>query len=508
MNYWKEKNVKHEKPIPIFGNILPIVLRRSSNTEEFSRIYKKFNNERYFGIYNFQDPLLLIRDPELIKKIFVKEFETFPEHRNFIAEGVDPLWSKNLFAMKGGKNWHELRSTLSPSFTTSKMKMMFSLMRDCSKQFTNYFLNKGDLVEVELKDSFGRFANDVIATTAFGVTCDSLSNPKNEFFLLGKEFTNFTGLKGLVFLFNIFAPTLAKYIKFPIFNKEVGKFFTKLVRDSIKLRKEKGIVRPDMLHLLIEAQKGQLKDEEHDNVPETGFAVVEESEIVKPQKKHKTQITDEIITAQVLIFFFAGFDTASTMMSYTCYELAVNPEIQDKLREEVDETLKNSNGEITYEVITSMKYLDMVVSETLRKWPPFIMTDRRSVKPFTIEPENPGEPTLHLEKGSMINCPVYAIQNDPMYYPNPSKFNPERFSEENKINIHPYTYLPFGIGPRNCIGSRFALLEGKLVVAEIISKFELVPIQKTQIPIVLSKANFNPLPDNGIWVGFKPRNKS
>ncbi|KAF5285374.1 hypothetical protein FQR65_LT13264 [Abscondita terminalis] len=507
MTYWKKKKVKHETPVPIFGNMFPLVLRTRSSTDEFERVYRKFKNERYVGMYNFGVPSLLIRDPNLIKQIFVKDFETFPQHRAFLPEGVDPLWSNNLFAMKGGENWHDLRSTLSPSFTTSKMKAMFGLMRDCSKQFTDYFLNKGDLVEVELKDSFRRFANDVIATTAFGVTCDSLSNPTNEFFVLAKEFTDFSGLKGLIMLFNFFAPMVAKYTKFPIFNKEVRTFFTTIVKDAIKIRKEKGTIRPDMLHLLMEAQKGQLKHEENDNVPEAGFAVVEESEMGKTQKKHKTQITEEIITAQVLIFFFAGFDTASTMMSYTCYELAVNPEIQDKLRDEVDETLKNSNGEITYEVITSMKYLDMVISEALRKWPPFVMTDRHSTKPFIIEPENPEESTLYLEAGSLVNCPIHAIQHDPKYYPNPNKFDPDRFNEENKNNIKPYTYLPFGAGPRNCIGSRFALLEGKLVVAEIVSKFEIVPIEKTEIPIVLSKKNFNPVPDNGFWVGFKPRRK-
>ncbi|KAF5296535.1 hypothetical protein FQR65_LT01525 [Abscondita terminalis] len=458
-------------------------------------------------MYNFQVPNLLVRDPDLIKKIFVKDFEVFPEHKPLLPKGVDPLWSKNLFAIEGGEDWHDLRSTLSPSFTSSKMKTMFSLMRDCSKQFSKYFSDKGDLIEVELKDSFGRFANDVIATTAFGVTCDSLSNPNNEFYVLGKQLTDFSGVNGLVFLFNLFAPTLAKLARVPIINKKVRKFFTTLVRDTIKLRKEKGVVRPDMLHLLMEAQKGQLKYEENDITPEAGFAVVEESELGKMQRKRKIQITDEIITAQALIFFFAGFDTTSTMMSYACYELAVNPEIQNKLREEVDEKLKNSNGYFTYDSITSMKYLDMVISETLRKWPPFVLTHRRSVRPYTIEPVKQGEHALHLEKGSLINCPIHAIHMDPKYYPNPTKFDPERFNDENKINIHPYTYLPFGLGPRNCIGSRFALLEGKVMVAEIISKFEIVPISKTQIPIVLSKKNLNPLPDNGIWVGFKSRTK-
>ncbi|KAK4873601.1 hypothetical protein RN001_012961 [Aquatica leii] len=505
MSYWKNKNVIHEKPVPLFGTMLPVILRTSSNIEVFSGHYHKYKNERYFGIFNFKSPLLVIRDPDLIKTLYVKEFDTFPEHRPFLSKDVDPLWSKNLFAMEGGEEWHDMRSTLSPSFTSSKMKAMFGLMKECSEQFSKHFSNNGDLVEVELKDTFARFANDVIATTAFGVTCNSFSDPNNEFYVLAKELNKFSGIKGLIFLLNFFAPSLAKYIRIPMFSKKVRDFFTTLVKDTINLRREKGIVRPDMLHLLMEAQKGQLKYDENNSLSETGFAVVEESEIGKSQRKHKVEVTDEVITAQVLIFFFAGFDTVSTMMSYACYELAINPDIQDKLREEVDETLKNSNKGFTYDNITNMKYLDMVISETLRKWPPFIAADRRSVKPFTIEPKNPGENPVHLEKGSVIICPIHGIHSDPKYYPNPEKFDPERFSDENKHNILPYTYLPFGVGPRNCIGSRFALLEGKLIVAKIISKFEIVPIEKTQIPIVFSKSNFNPLPDNGIWVGLKRR---
>ncbi|KAF5285373.1 hypothetical protein FQR65_LT13263 [Abscondita terminalis] len=362
MNYWKEKNVKHEKPFPIFGNTLPIVLRQRSSTEDFAYFYKKYENERYVGIYKFQTPVLFLRDPELIKKVLVKDFEFFPEHVPFLPEEVDPLWNKNLFAVKGGENWHDLRSTLSPSFTSSKMKAMFGLMKECSQQFSKYFSNKGDLVEVELKDSFARFANDVIATTAFGVTCDSLSNPENEFYVLAKELNNFTGFRRIMILLYFFAPKLAKYTGGQMFSKKVRTFFTSLVKNTIQLRNEKGIIRPDMLHLLMEAQKGRLKYEENDTATETGFAAVEESEMGKTERKRKFQITDETITAQVLVFFFAGFDTVSTMLSYTCYELAINPDIQDGLRKEVDESLQNSKGEFTYNSITGMRYLDMIIS--------------------------------------------------------------------------------------------------------------------------------------------------
>ncbi|KAF5306332.1 hypothetical protein FQA39_LY09030 [Lamprigera yunnana] len=489
LNYWKERNVVYEKGYPIVGSNLDIVLRRHNSSELFELIYKKYANKRYVGIFSFSTPALLINDPKLVKRIMVKEFETFPEHRQFIATDVDTLWSKNLFAMKGGEEWHELRATLSPSFTSSKMKAMFVLMKECSKQFSHYFSKRGDFVEVELKDAFVRCGTDIIATTAFGVTCDSLAQPKNEFYMMAKKLNAFSGFKGLVFLLNFLLPSITKYIKIPMINKKVGSFFRSIVKDAIRVRKENGIVRPDMLHLLMEAQKGNLNYEENNDVPDAGFAAVEESQLGRTPRKHKMEITDEVITAQVLIFFFAGFDTVSTLLSFVIYELALNANIQERLYREVNEALQKSNAEFTYDSLMNMKYLDMVISGN------FTIFIESRLNRLQLNPKDRGESTLTLEKGTIIMCPVKSIQRDPKHYPNPDKFDPERFSEENKHKIDPYTYLAFGVGPRNCIGSRFALLECKLIVAEIISKFHVVPVSKTKIPIVLSKSNFNPIPD-------------
>ncbi|KAK5641475.1 hypothetical protein RI129_010022 [Pyrocoelia pectoralis] len=505
LNYWKEKNVPYTRAVPIFGNTWPVVFRKLSSAEVNLKLCQDHADKRYFGMHHFTTTTLLVQDPELIKKITVKEFDAFPEHRSFIPADVDPLWNKNLFAMEGGERWHQMRATLSPSFTSNKMKTMFALMKECSSQFSSFYLKKGGTVTIELKDAFSRFTNDVIATAGFGVKCDSLEEPRNEFYLMGRELTNFQGWKGLIFMLNLFVPTIAKLLRLPLFNKSVSDFFRSIVRETIKIREEQNITRPDMIHLLMQARAGQLKHEKEVSAPEAGFAAVEESEIGKNENKRKFGITNEDITAQVLLFFFAGFDSVSTMMCYAVYELALQPEIQKRLQIEVDQGFSKCEDDLTYDALMSMKYLDQIISETLRKWPSFIATNRRCVRPFKIEPVKPEESELYLETGSVISIPIYAIQRDARYYPNPEKFDPERFSEQNKDKIVPYTYLPFGAGPRNCIGSRFALMEGKLIIAELIRKFEFIVVEKTQIPIVLSKTNFNPIPDEGFWIGLKPR---
>lgn len=185
------------------------------------------------------------------------------------------------------------------------------------------------------------------------------------------------------------------------------------------------------------------------------------------------------------------------------YELATNLDVQEKLIEEINRTLQQHNSNITYEIILKMKYLDMIISETLRKWSsPF--SDRICIKNFTIQPKGEGEKEIVIERGIGIFIPIYGFHHDPKYFPQPDRFLPERFSQENKNNIVPYSYVPFGIGPRNCIGSRFALLQMKVLIFQVLTKFMFVVIRKTQVPLKLTK-ELRLGTDDGIWLGIKRR---
>lgn len=285
---------------------------------------------------------------------------------------------------------------------------------------------------------------------------------------------------------------------------KVCNFFTRIVQENIASREKHQIVRPDMIHLLMEARKHGLKQEEVPNLPETGFATVDNFDLDEKQKED-TELTDEDIAAQAFLFFLGGFETVSQQMCFLAHELAVHPDIQKKLREEILSTLDKCQNNLTYEALMGMKYLDMVVSESLRLWPNALALDRQCTKEYTIQPELPNENPILIKKGEVLVIPVFGLHRDPQYYPNPESFDPERFNDENKKNIQPYTYLPFGSGPRNCIGSRFALLDLKTLFVCLIAKFELVPVEQTQIPLKFSKTALNITPENGFWLGFKRR---
>ncbi|KAF5288513.1 hypothetical protein FQA39_LY15381 [Lamprigera yunnana] len=487
-HYWHDKGVPYIKPIYFFGNYASVVFRKKSIVEMVIDTYSKYPNSRYVGFYqpNHQ-PVLMLRDPDLIKDVTIKEFESFPDHKQFVPHNIDPLWDKNLLQMSTEDGWHTMRTTLSPSFTSSKLKMMFHLMQDCATQFVNYFKSQEGEVLIELKDTFTRFTNDIIATCAFGIQCDSLKDRNNDFYLMGKEATDFSGLKGLKFFGYEFSGPLMKLLKIKMFSDEVSAFFRKVVLETLNHRRQNNIVRPDMIHLLLEASKkvNNLNEEEK-------------------SKNIKNELSHDDITAQALIFFSAGFETVSSAMSYLCYELAVHPDIQERLYNEIKETLEGS-PKLTYETITSMKYLESCVLETLRLHSSIPGTDRKCQKPYTINPVHPSEKPLRIEKGQLISIPICALHHDEQYFPNSYNFDPERFNAENKSKINPYVFIPFGIGPRNCIGSRFALVEIKLVMVNVLKAFEIVVNKKTAIPLNYSSTSFNLIPDNGIWVSFKPR---
>ncbi|CAL1686479.1 unnamed protein product [Lasius platythorax] len=485
--YWRDKGVPYQPDS--LGSLVTswkLFLRRLTFADYCLYIYNYFPDAKYFGTVFWTDlstPAVLLRDPELIKDVSVKDFEYFHDHRGFLDERIDPLVGKNMFSLRGDR-WREMRNTLSRSFTASKMKIMFDLISKCSSEFVNYLVDHPELCDnVETKQIFRRYTTDVITTAAFSISVNSMKDQNNEFYMRGIEISkSFSGpLAMFKFIFLLAYPRFAKLLGMTgFFSPSTSEFFKRIVGETIRTREEQGIVKPDMMHLLMQAQD---KD---------------------GPINHKMTLDD--IVSQAFIFFLAGFETSSTLMCFVAHELAVNPDIQNRLREEVQQYL--AEGEMSYESLSKMTYMDMVISETLRKYPPVIFIDRLCTKSYELPPSKPGYKSLIVESNSVMMIPVYGLHRDPKYFPNPDKFDPERFSEENKDNIVPYTYLPFGLGPRKCIANRFALMETKILVAHLLQKFILKRTEKTVEPVVFDKKEFNMQPEGGFWIGLEKRETS
>lgn len=190
-------------------------------------------------------------------------------------------------------------------------------------------------------------------------------------------------------------------------------------------------------------------------------------------------ITDLEILSQSFLFLIAGYETTATTLAFLFYSFATVPETQEKLLKEIKENI-NSDGTIPYEKLIQLPYMDACISEALRLYQPLMVLERVATRNTKIE-------NIEVEKGTYVQVPVFTLHHNEEFWPDAFRFDPERFMPENKDKIVPYTYLPFGGGPRSCIGMRFALVEIKLALVELLQKYEFIVCEDTQIPLKFNK---------------------
>lgn len=186
-------------------------------------------------------------------------------------------------------------------------------------------------------------------------------------------------------------------------------------------------------------------------------------------------------------------------MTFCLLELSQNYEIQQKARDEVLKILDGNGGVLTYESIQEMEYLEKIIKETLRKWPPSVSVQREATEDYQVP-----NTTFTIEKHTPIIIPVYGIHHDPEIYENPEIFDPSRFDAENVAQRHPQSFLPFGDGPRNCPGIRFSLLEIKICLAKLLINFNMtLDESRTKFPLKISPDKFMISPEEGVYVNFE-----
>uniref|UniRef100_UPI003AB034A0 cytochrome P450 3A40-like isoform X2 n=1 Tax=Centroberyx gerrardi TaxID=166262 RepID=UPI003AB034A0 len=417
-----------------------------------------------FSIFDGRQPVLCITDPAMIKTVLIKEcYSLFTnrrvssltirlQHSNFRLNG--PLY--DAVSIAEDDQWRRIRSVLSPSFTSGRLKEMFDIMKHHSANLVSSMKKKADKDEVlELKEFFGPYSMDVVTSTAFSVDIDSLNNPSDPFVTNIKKMLKFDFFNPL-FLIIAFFPVLG-----PVFEKMEFSFFPASVTDffyaalqKIKSNREasKQKSRVDFLQLMIDSQKDNDSTEGEQN----------------------QGLSDHEILSQAMIFLFAGYETSSSSLTFLAYNLATNPHIMKRLQEEIDSTFPNK-ASVQYQSLMQMEYLDSVINESLRLYP--IAPRLERVAKATVEING-----LVIPKDMVVMVPTWVLHRDPDLWPEPEEFKPERFSKENKETIDPYTYMPFGAGPRNCIGMRFALVLMKLALVEILQSFSFSVSKETEVP--------------------------
>jgi len=368
-----------------------------------------------------------------------------------------------------GDDWKSVRAILTTGFTTGKLKSMTGLMLDTCESFTNH-LDK--LIEkdetMNAKEMFSCFATDIICSNFFGINVDTLSEPdhpliKNISKVFGAEFMKNWRIL-LIFLFPKFTSFLLEKNIMSVVDSESIGYISQLSEQIIEERRSKAKFRNDFVQHMVD----HLENEEKDDDDKTEEATVDENN--ENWKKLRKKLTNGEILSQSILFMLAGSDTTAVTLSWLAYNLAFYSECQDKLIEEVDSVLEENDGKVTYESINQMKYMSLCISETQRMYT-VAQSDREANSDF----EHNG---IKLKKGQHVVTLLYTMSHDESVFPEADKFKPER--ERPGEN-----FLPFGSGPRNCIAQRFALIEIKLLMATILSRYRFEKCEKTiaNIPI-------------------------
>nr|AZR39450.1 cytochrome P450 [Agasicles hygrophila] len=433
-NYWKKRGVPFVKPVPFFGTMLDVFTSKKVIGLLFQDLYKEMKTP-YLGIFIMDRPGLLTSDLNLVKNVLIQNFNNFVDR--------DFAYSKNtlgayMMSLMRGDDWKLYRKKLSPGF--SKAKANFDLLKVVNQDYVRYLereVEKNELISV--KDLGQMYGTEAITYLGLGTKADCFVNKNSIFTKMAKQMFDLDNfVRAFAMSAYLLLPSLVPIFKFNIMDPEAEAFLYGLFTGAVEHRQRTKQHKNDFVDVLLKLQKDER--DMHLDMPTLG--------------------------SQAIAYWIGGYETTSILISTCLYELGKHPDIQTKVREEINTALEKTDGEFTYEIITEkLKYFDAVVKETLRKYPPLPVINRVPSKDFPIPGTN-----IVLEKGVPIYIPSYAIHMDPKYFPDPEEFIPERFLGDN--TILPYTYMPFGIGPRMCPGEKIAMVADVLALAHTVKNFE------------------------------------
>ncbi|CAH1174260.1 unnamed protein product [Phaedon cochleariae] len=475
LSYWVERGVPGPQPLPIVGNIGRNILGKVSQGQIFTDIYRTYQEYSFVGIFRGTVPYLLVRDPDFIRNIIVKDFKHFQENNVAVNEDVDPIFARNPFVIKDIAVWKLKRAQLISCFSSGKMKRYYPLLEESAMKMIKYIENQlRTSAPLECRELSVRFSLESVASCVFGIDGKCFEEDYPKFREMADEVLSPRGLlRGLKLTLILSWPSLAKPLKMKFVSKEVEDKLFGTVRMSLKLRKENNVVRNDFLDYLSQLSSNTESFSEMD------------------------------LIGHAASFFSGGYETTSRAMGFFIFELAMNPECQDKLRQEIIHSYEENGNKFSYESINEMRYLDACFNENMRKNAISHYMTKVCTERYTFTPTNPEykKMSVTLEPGTPIIIPLRGLLSDPKYWNSPEKFVPERFLDRD--SVHKFTYLPFGEGPRICIGQRFGTTQLKVVIAHLLKNFVLEVNSKTQFPVKYNPFHILLTPVEGLWINLR-----
>ncbi|XP_075976811.1 cytochrome P450 6B7-like [Anticarsia gemmatalis] len=437
--YWKKRGIKFYSKNKVMGPYFDFLTQSGPLFERFGDLYKQYKGEPALGIGSMMTPTLFVIDPKNVQHVLQTDFSSF-YHRGVDASEDDRLANNIVFT--NGPKWRLLRQSMTPLFTSAKLKNMYYIMDKSAQDFVIYIKEHPELWKGDCFNTMVTFCNAAVCGAIFGIGTESIFD--SPFLDVAKAVSEPSWKFNFALAFMNMSPKLARFLGLGLF-KDVEDFFIKAITNVIQQREKENVKKHDYADLCLNIQKnGIMKD------ATSGLEI-------KP--------TYEVLTAQALPFLSAGVEPVATAIFTAFMELGRNPDMLKKIHQEIDENFEKHNGKITYDVITNMEYVDKVLSEAMRINPPLGFLSRKCVKDTVLPVGN-----VKVESGTNIFTPIYAIHHDPEIYPEPHVFDPERFARNSNTIVEDH-YMPFGMGNRMCIGARYSRLQMAAGLVHVLRHF-------------------------------------
>lgn len=433
LRFFVVRGIPGPKPWPILGNLAdrrskPWFKMVEQRLKEYGPVY---------GIFHGLTPRLVITDPDVLKTIMIKDFQYITDRAT--DRFTHPI-VRQMVIMKHGTDWAMWRKAVTPAYSPQKLKAMMPhidsamsrLMKDMNKR------TEGGEAVVDIKILTTKYAMEVISTTAMGIHTD-LGEKENPMTEAIKQFFNPPALNFVIYY--LLPQSVRRFIGFTFFNRTALNTAIACCRAVMQERRKQGDQAPaDITNALMNIKLG------------------EGDQVRGP--------TDDEVVANILNMFLAGIDNPAVTMATAVFHLAQDQGAQQRLLCEIKECA-GEHG-VDYESIKDMKFLDAVVNECLRLYPPSSLTERMVTKEYNFN-------GAILPVGTEILIPLFNMHRNEKYFPKPHTFDPDRFMGERGKEINEFAYMPFGQGPRICPGIRYTLLETKILVARLMLDYEFLP---------------------------------
>nr|AAT38512.1 pheromone-degrading enzyme [Phyllopertha diversa] len=481
--YWYYKINKYEKYLktvpgpartPIMGNI-PDIGSPVSFLEDLLKLSYMYKGN--FKLYIGAQPRVFLVEPKDLEFLLNStSLLTKSKSYKFLYR-----WLGAGLLTSSGNKWKKHRKIITPAFHFQILEEFIDVFNSASDVLVEKLNAAPNKSSIDIYPFIARCTLDIICETAMGTSVDAQND-------INSEYVNSVKILLGILVQRSLSPILANDLLYP--------FTTTYQKEKAALKVVHGYTKSVINKRKIEFYNNSKSEDR--NVDSFGRKKKQAFlDLLLEYSANDPSFTEQHIQEEVDTFMFEGHDTTATSITFALYALAMNPHIQEKAYAELKEIFSNnSKRHASYRDLQEMKYLEMVIKETLRIYTTVPFYSRALEEDVNMNGQI-------LPKGTMLNVFAYGVHHNPKIYKDPETFDPERFSIENSKERSPFAFIPFSAGPRNCIGQKFAMLEMKSSISDVLRNFKLLPSVPAHKVVLKSEAVLKS--DNGVFVRLQKR---